>query len=137
MGTLLEIIHYGEPVPALRARMTRGRPPYTPPKYADYKRALAAAISRDYGHWAAEIPGQDRPKERLKFFKNNRYALMVDIYRPKRRGDVDNYLKCVQDSLQQAGVIGNDSQIYAVTAVVWEDKANPRLEIRLTREVLG
>ncbi len=52
-------------------------------------------------------------------------SFLVDIYRPAKRGDLDNTLKVTIDSLQ--GIIyENDSQIVEIHARLFDDKKNPR-----------
>jgi Holliday junction resolvase RusA-like endonuclease len=48
----------------------------------------------------------------------------VHALRPKGlRGDIDNYVKGVLDVLVDAGVVGDDRQVQAVTAeFVWSDR---------------
>lgn len=52
----------------------------------------------------------------------------IFAFRPAKRGDLDNMLKVVLDSLK--GIAWqDDSQIVLLTASRYEDKNNPRLEI--------
>lgn len=52
-------------------------------------------------------------------------SMFVDIYRPAKRGDLDNTLKVTIDSLQ--GIFyTNDSQIVEIHARLFDDKKNPR-----------
>jgi len=55
----------------------------------------------------------------------------IDVFRPAKRGDLDNMLKVVLDSLK--GIAWrDDSQIVFLTAERFEDKENPRLEIEVS-----
>jgi Holliday junction resolvase RusA-like endonuclease len=45
------------------------------------------------------------------------------------RGDVDNYGKCILDSIVRAGVIDSDHKVTALHAYKVRDRANPRTEI--------
>jgi crossover junction endodeoxyribonuclease RusA len=49
----------------------------------------------------------------------------VEIYRPARRGDLDNTLKVLLDSLRGYAFI-DDAQVVEIHAYRHEDKANPR-----------
>jgi len=49
------------------------------------------------------------------------------------RGDIDNFIKTVQDALQDAGVVADDAQIDSVSGVKLIDKNNPRIEIELIK----
>lgn len=52
-------------------------------------------------------------------------SLSVEVYRQRKAGDLDNFLKILADSLQ--GIIyANDSQIVEIHARLFDDKANPR-----------
>ena len=54
----------------------------------------------------------------------------VDFYRPRQRGDLDNYLKVTFDALQGI-VFDNDEQIISIHTNRYDDADNPRAEIRL------
>lgn len=57
-----------------------------------------------------------------------RVALNISVYRPAKRGDLDNYLKCLLDSLE--GVLyENDSQVTEIHAFRYDDKDNPRVHV--------
>lgn len=52
------------------------------------------------------------------------------VYQGKNeRGDVDNYGKCILDSIVKAGVIDSDHKVTAMHAYKSRDRANPRTEI--------
>jgi Holliday junction resolvase RusA-like endonuclease len=54
--------------------------------------------------------------------------LSVEVYRPRRSGDLDNTLKAIQDSLK--GILWrDDSQIVEIRARRYESKENPRVEV--------
>lgn len=54
----------------------------------------------------------------------------VDVYRPRRAGDLDNTLKALLDSL--TGLVWlDDSQIGEIHARRFEDKLNPRVELEV------
>lgn len=62
--------------------------------------------------------------------KPGEVSVRVDIYRPAKRGDLDNCLKVLLDSL--SGVVWvDDSQIYEIVARRFEGKENPRAELRI------
>lgn len=127
----LRVIYRKEPVPAQRPRFdsVRGRT-YTPAKYDKYKRGLAKAIQLQAGPFIP--PPAPGSKERAKELKQNRYFLTLMVYRKRNVGDGDNYLKSVQDALQDAGVIIDDSQIdIALVDKRFIDKVDPRVELEL------
>jgi len=49
-------------------------------------------------------------------------SVSVAIIRPKKTGDVDNYLKLVLDALQESGIIKNDNQVTATSAIIIDPK---------------
>jgi Holliday junction resolvase RusA-like endonuclease len=54
--------------------------------------------------------------------------LSVDVYRPRRSGDLDNTLKAIQDSLK--GILWkDDAQIVEIRARRYDSKENPRVEV--------
>lgn len=54
--------------------------------------------------------------------------LTLRYYRPRRSGDIDNYLKQVLDCLQGVAY-RNDSQIAELLVWRFEDKVHPRVEV--------
>jgi len=57
--------------------------------------------------------------------------VMGYIYRPQRSGDLSNRIKPVEDVLQKAGVLENDSQIDELHWYKRDDKLRPRVEIEI------
>lgn len=58
-------------------------------------------------------------------------SVTIDVYRPRRMGDLDNTLKVMLDSL--TGVAwADDKQIVEIHARRHEDKANPRAVVTVT-----
>jgi crossover junction endodeoxyribonuclease RusA len=58
-------------------------------------------------------------------------AVIVDVYRPRRRGDLDGALKCLLDTLQGVAY-ENDAQIVDLHARRFDDKANPRVVVTVS-----
>jgi Holliday junction resolvase RusA-like endonuclease len=59
-----------------------------------------------------------------------RVAVSVDIYRPRKVGDVDNGIKIVLDSL--TGITWfDDEQVVTLHVERYDDKKCPRLEVRI------
>lgn len=55
----------------------------------------------------------------------------LDVYRPRRAGDLDNCLKIVLDSLR--GIAwADDAQVCGIDARRYDDKANPRVVVEIT-----
>jgi crossover junction endodeoxyribonuclease RusA len=77
----------------------------------DYKKAILRSI---HGVKKIEVP----------------IRITVEAYRPAKRGDLDNTLKALVDSMQ--GICyENDSQIVEIHAYRKDDKVNPRVEIEI------
>lgn len=55
-------------------------------------------------------------------------SVSIDVYRPRRAGDLDNTLKAIFDCLK--GVAwGDDKQVVEIRARRFDDKDNPRAEV--------
>jgi Holliday junction resolvase RusA-like endonuclease len=59
-----------------------------------------------------------------------RVAVSVRIYRKRRAGDIDGYLKVLLDVLQGVAYV-NDSQVVELHAWRGDDKADPRVEVEI------
>jgi Holliday junction resolvase RusA-like endonuclease len=57
-------------------------------------------------------------------------CVSVDVYRPAKRGDLDNFLKVAIDSLI-GYAYADDSQIVELHAMRHDDKDDPRIEIQV------
>lgn len=57
-------------------------------------------------------------------------SVSVSIYRPRKRGDTDNTLKVLLDALSGMAY-ADDSQVTEIHAFRFDDKANPRVEVRI------
>ena len=56
----------------------------------------------------------------------------IHLYRPSRRGDIDNPVKCLLDALQ-GHAYTNDRDITEIHIYRHDDKSNPRVEIEIER----
>jgi len=83
-----------------------------------FKNAVASIVVASRIHFG----GKKRLKLEMVVFKGSR-----------RRADLDNCVKGIQDSLEHGGLYGNDSQIDELHVCRGEvDKANPRAEVIVT-----
>lgn len=57
-------------------------------------------------------------------------SVWLDIYRARRVGDTDNFLKVALDALKGVG-FADDSQVVEIHARRFDDAKNPRIEVRL------
>ncbi len=57
-------------------------------------------------------------------------SITLVVYRPAKRGDLDNSLKVLIDSLRGIGY-GDDKQIRGIKVDRHEDKRNPRVSVTL------
>lgn len=60
--------------------------------------------------------------------------IRVDVYRGRKSGDLDNRLKVTLDSLRGIAY-GDDSQITEIVARRLDDKADPRIEVRIVAAI--
>jgi crossover junction endodeoxyribonuclease RusA len=57
-------------------------------------------------------------------------AIAVKVYRPRRRGDLDNALKVLIDALKGVAY-ADDEQVVVLDARRRDDKDNPRVEVEV------
>ena len=55
-------------------------------------------------------------------------AVFLDVYRPRKRGDLDNLLKAVLDALNNVAY-ADDDQVQQIHTVRYDDKRAPRVEV--------
>ena len=63
-------------------------------------------------------------------------VLYIEIYRPAKRGDLDNSLKVMVDSLKGIA-FDDDSQIGGIEIKRFEDPNNPRAEVTIRQRFAG
>jgi len=95
MATKISFTVPGRPVPA--AHMTR-RGKWT----SRAKRSLAYQEAVAWAAKAARVPIMDGPLC---------LTIKVYLYQYRKRGDLSNYIKAVEDGLQYGGIVLNDKQI--------------------------
>ena len=61
-------------------------------------------------------------------------VVKMDVYRPLKRGDLDNRIKVLLDALRGAAFV-DDDQVIEIHARRFDDKANPRVEIEITQQI--
>lgn len=59
------------------------------------------------------------------------FEMIIDVYYPSKRSDLDNSAKVVLDMLQKVKAIKNDNLCARIVAQKFIDKANPRIEFKL------
>lgn len=57
--------------------------------------------------------------------------IIIDVHRPQKRGDLDNFFKGLFDSLNGYAWI-DDSQIVEIRARRFDDKDSPRVEVEIS-----
>jgi len=62
-------------------------------------------------------------------------VVSVHVFRPLRRGDLDNRIKVTLDSLR-GHAFADDDQVVELHAYRYDDKARPRVEVEVTTAVL-
>lgn len=108
----------GPPQVKQRPRFARGRA-FTPKATEEYEKFVAqmayAAVKQF--EWSP-LPGAT-------------FHLDVEIYRAAKRGDLTNFLKSIEDGMNGI-VFRDDKDVRQITAVMHDDKANPRAVVRVT-----
>lgn len=112
--------HYKKPVTLKNGRLS-------------FVRTAEANVFRDAV--ALKTRGRTITPERHPDREDVRYAVYVTVYLGVgQRGDADNFLKVILDSLQAAGVIHSDARVRRCCVNVEDcDRGNPRTEIRVER----
>ena len=103
--------------------------PYPPSANAYWRsvngRVLVSAKARAYKEdvrWVARDAGAQVLEGPL--------VVSVDVYRPRKIGDLDNVLKVLLDSMR--GIcFEDDKQIVEIRARRFDDKENPRVELAI------
>lgn len=117
----------GEPVAKARARMGKAkrgakRRPHTPKKTRAYEERVKILCHR------AAV------RSRWKFSRGDRFALSLAIYRTHEGagGDLDNYVKAISDGVNEVAW-QDDRYVRALAVTLEQDRANPRIEVRIER----
>lgn len=110
-------------------RVTIPYPPSTNNFYAVFRgRKITSAAGRK---WIERAVAAIREQAQGQFVGTVRVT--GTIYRPLKSGDLSNRIKPVEDVLQKAGLLKNDSQIVELEWFRRDDKANPRCEVTITK----
>lgn len=91
--------------------------------------------------WRGRIvksPAARAYQERIKFLARSAYCLVLavpcrvrlEVYRPRRIGDLDNTLKVLLDALKGVAYT-DDKHVAELHATRHDDKANPRVEVQI------
>ncbi len=126
-----------DPMPTPRPRAGRQNV-YNKPEYTEYKKQLATQFKLAFQDlWMEATKAfQHDDKGKAEYVKKNKYFLICEFFCTSPRGDADNYLKGVQDAMQDGGIIVDDKQIEA--ALPWvcpvkRAKGEAGIHIILTR----
>jgi crossover junction endodeoxyribonuclease RusA len=118
VSDVLHILVPGPPVPCGRARSGKGKT-FTPQRTRDYELLVAtmARLAVSKARWT--------PPE------GSTFAVTLDVYRARRTGDIDNFLKAVLDGMN--GIVFEDDRlVVAATVRLHVDTAYPRAEISVS-----
>jgi crossover junction endodeoxyribonuclease RusA len=109
----------------LKRSFTLPYPPSVNNLYATVRgRRVLSAKGRAYKATVESIVGRNMIEGEV--------AVAVAFYRPARRGDLDNTLKALLDALTGLAY-HDDSQVAQIGALRYEDRANPRAEVIVSK----
>ena len=116
-GVYINILPQPAPRPKIRVLKGKKKVPmaYYPAKYHTYKKTLAYKIKamnlkQCTGSVALHAIFH------LPYPKGTAKKRMIHGAPHVKKPDVDNYLKALMDSIEQSGLLSNDSRIYAISA---------------------
>lgn len=129
----LDVIPKPAPRPRARAVKIKGKyiaTVYNPADYTAYKKDLIFLIRE------LRIPAGDYSRLDVTFFfaypKSTPKKSLIDRAKMRKKPDCDNLAKTVADSLEQAGVVHNDSQFSTMVINKLYTTENPRIEFKLS-----
>lgn len=108
----------------VRAMLIRGKPmafPYKTHEHREYVVQARLAVL-EAGLTAEQLPRWPKPAT---------VAMRIDLYRPRRSGDIDGPLKTLLDVCQGL-VFDNDDQVVQLEVYRHDDKQQPRVELVVT-----
>lgn len=116
---MYSIVIEGKPTAKARPRFTRSGRAYTPKKTAAYENAVKAAWIEKYGMERLEGPVELEAVFYIsppKSLSRKKFEVLVGERGPViKRPDIDNYIKAIQDGLNETAYM-DDSQVYSVMA---------------------
>ena len=115
---------YSESIPCVWKAPVKGKIGfYTPEPYCTYRDDLSQFLTIKYrnSEWVKSLSASDR------------FALTCVVYRKYKRGDLTNFVKGVEDCMQIAGLIPNDSQIVLHNNYMATDPDGPGVHVRLIK----
>ena len=123
-----------EPVACPRPRVTRFGT-YYPKSYKDFQKVSKEFLSTLQGYYFTNTEEKVQIiytfiVSRPKYMKAKKYD--SGRINHTKRPDLDNFVKAINDSLQAAGVIKDDSQIYSFSAHKFYDAMGEAPSINLT-----
>ena len=103
--------------------------PYPPNGNHFYTVARGRKILSDVGRAYKEKAAESARNQCANIVKGD-VSVTLDVYRPRKSGDLDNAMKGLLDSL--SGIAWHDDkQITHIEARRFDDKANPRVVVRI------
>jgi Holliday junction resolvase RusA-like endonuclease len=92
-------------------------------------------LTKEAKAWHAAVQSEacwDYPVGGFSPIEGNAHEITYTVYQGSgSRGDVDNYAKCILDSLVKAGVLKSDASVVSLHAHKMRDRQNPRTEIHI------
>jgi len=95
-------------------------------------RAVKSEEARNYQTAARLVGLQQKAKQGVRGLESGPVKVLIRVYRPAKRGDLDNALKVLFDAMAGVAYL-DDSQVVEIRALRFESKSNPRVEIEVER----
>ena len=96
---------------------------YKTPEHRDYMKAV--------GHALRVQQLRDPTCDAFPLDAHHRLIVTVDLYRPRRIGDIDNPIKALFDAMTINEIWRDDEQVVDLHLRRFDDKANPRVEVTI------
>ena len=106
----------GPPVP--KESRSEGGVPYTSERTREYEAEVARTAQEALSCLSAWSPAGP-------------HELVIRVFRARRRGYLDDFVRSCADALIREGVIEDERSVVRILATLGNDKARPRLEVEV------
>jgi len=106
--------------------------PYPPSVNKLYATVAGRRVLSEAGRSYKATAAIEASRQGMRPITKGDVAVKVEVYRPRRAGDLDNRLKALLDSLKGIAFT-DDEQVADIHARRFDDKANPRVVVQVLR----